>query len=75
MVQIMDKHSVASSSTVRAIGYDPQTQTLEVGFLSGWVYQYYGVPDHIHGRMMEAPSKGRFLNMHIRDCYPYSRVG
>ena len=71
----MDKHSVASSSTVRAIGYDPQTQTLEVEFLSGLVYQYYGVPDHIHDQMMEAPSKGRFLNTYIRDCYPYSRVG
>ena len=71
----MDKHAVASSSTVRAIGYDPQTQTLEVEFLSGWVYQYYGVPDHMHNQMMEAPSKGRFLNMYIRDHYPFSRVG
>ena len=71
----MNKHSVASSSTVRAIGYDPQSQTLEVEFLSGAVYQYYGVPDHMHEQMMEAPSKGRFLNMYIRDNYPYSRVG
>ena len=71
----MDKHPVASSSTVRAIGYDSQAQTLEVEFLSGWVYQYYGVPDHMHDQMMEAPSKGRFLNMYIRDNYPYSRVG
>ncbi len=66
---------------VRSVGYDSQTQTLEVEFLSGWVYQYcwvyqyYGLPDHMHDRMMEAPSKGRFLNMHIRDSYPYSRVG
>ena len=71
----MDKHSVASSSTVRTIGYDPQSQTLEVEFLSGWVYQYYGVPDHFHEQMMKAPSKGRFLNMYIRENYPYSRVG
>ena len=71
----MDKHPVASSSTVRAVGYDSQAQTLEVEFLSGWVYQYYGVPDHMHDQMMEAPSKGRFLNMYIRDNYPYSRVG
>ena len=60
---------------VRSVGYDSQTQTLEVEFLSGWVYQYYGVPAHVRDRMMEAPSKGRFLNMHIRDSYPYSRVG
>ena len=71
----MDKQLVASSSTVRAVGYDPQSQTLEVEFLSGAVYQYYGVPDPVHDQMMEAPSKGRFLNMYIRDNYPYSRVG
>ena len=59
---------------VRSIGYDSQTQTLEVEFLSGWVYQYYGVPDHMHDRMMETPSKGRFLNMYIRDSFPYSRI-
>ena len=72
---IMDKQAVASSSSVRAIGYDSQTQTLEVEFLSGLVYQYYGVPDHMHDKMMEASSKGRFLNTYIRDSYPYSRVG
>ena len=60
---------------VRSVGYDSPTQTLEVEFLSGWVYQYYGVPAHMHDRLMEAPSKGRFLNMYIRDSYPYSRVG
>ncbi|MCY3762617.1 MAG: KTSC domain-containing protein [Gemmatimonadetes bacterium] len=59
---------------VRSVGYDSQTQTLEVEFQSGWVYQYYGVSDDMHDRMMEAPSKGRFLNMHIRDSYPYSRI-
>lgn len=60
---------------VRSIGYDTKTQTLEVEFLSGRVYRYHGVPTYVHDRMMEAPSKGRFLNMHIRDSYPYSRVG
>lgn len=60
---------------VRSIGYDTKTQTPEVEFLSGRVYRYHGVPTHVHDRMMEAPSKGRFLNMHIRDSYPYSRVG
>ena len=49
---------------VRSIGYDTKTQTLEVQFLSGWVYQYYGVPAHMHDPMMETPSKGRFLNMY-----------
>lgn len=70
----MDNYLVASSN-IRAIGYDPHTQTLEVEFHSGSVYQYYGVPDHMHEQIMEAPSKGKFLNSYIKNSYPYSRVG
>ena len=70
----MDRSGVASSS-VAAIGYDPGTQTLEVEFLKGSVYQYYGVPDHMYDRIMQAASKGLFVNTYIRDSYPFSRVG
>ena len=64
-----------TSSNVKAIGYNPMTQTLEVEFLSGWVYQYYGVPEFLHQQFMQAPSKGQFLNQYIKNAFPYSRVG
>ena len=70
----MDKQPV-SSSTVVSIGYDRQTETLEIEFGSGRVYQYYGVPDNLHSEIMQVPSKGQFFNTYIRDQYPYSRVG
>ena len=70
----MDRHQVASSN-IRAIGYDTTTQTLEVEFLSGWVYQYYGVSEFLHRQFMQVPSKGQFLNQYIKNAYPYSRVG
>ena len=70
----MDKQRV-SSSTVMSIGYDRQTETLEIEFGSGRVYQYYGVPGRLHVKFMQAPSKGQFFNDYIRDQYPYSRVG
>ena len=62
----MDKR-VVSSSTVKSIGYDRQTETLEIEFGSGRVYQYYGVPADLHERIMQAPSKGQFFNTHIKD--------
>jgi len=68
------KHGVVSSN-ISAIGYDPATETLEVEFLSGAVYQYYGVPQYLHDEIMKAPSKGQFLNMYIKNSYAYSRVG
>ena len=51
------------------------SQTLEVEFVGGRVYQYYGVPDNMHEEIMRAPSKGQFLNYYIKNNYPYSRVG
>ena len=70
----MEKQRV-SSSTVLSIGYDRQTETLEIEFGSGRVYQYYGVPDNLHNEIMQTPSKGQFFNTYIRDQYPFSRVG
>ena len=70
----MDRNQVASSN-IRSIGYDMQSQTLEVEFLSGWVYQYYGVPEFLHQQIMQASSKGQVLNQYIKNAYPYSRVG
>lgn len=70
----MDRYNVASSN-VTSIGYDPTTETLEVEFLDGAVYQYYGVPQNMYDQIMSEPSKGRFLNTYIKNAYAYSRVG
>lgn len=64
-----------ASSNVRSVGYDGPSQTLEVEFQNGSVYQYYNVPENIYNEFMKAPSKGVFLNTYIRTQYPYSRVG
>lgn len=69
----MDKQNVASSN-VKAVGYDDHTQTLEVEFLNGRVYQYYGVPENMHSQFMQVPSKGKFLLAYIKDQFPFSRV-
>ena len=69
----MDKQNVASSN-VKAVGYDDHTQTLEVEFLNGRVYQYYGVPENMHSQFMRVPSKGKFLLAYIKDQFPFSRV-
>jgi hypothetical protein len=69
----MDREATASS-TIGSIGYDQQSETLEVEFLNGSVYQYYNVPLALFEAFKSAPSKGQFLNTMIRNAYPYSRV-
>lgn len=70
----MQRYSVASSN-ISSIGYDPQTATLEVEFLNGTIYQYYGVPQNMYDQLMQQGSKGRFLNTYIKNAYGFSRVG
>ena len=70
----MVRYSVASSN-IASIGYDAPSQTLEVEFLSGTIYQYFGVPENMYDELMQAGSKGRFLNTYIKNAYGYSRVG
>ena len=70
----MDRYSVASSN-ISTVGYDEQFETLEVEFLNGSIYQYYNVPRNLYEQLMQAGSKGRFLNTYIKNAYSYSRIG
>lgn len=63
------------SSNLASVGYDDATQTLEIEFVNGTVYQYYNVAAPLFEQLMQAPSKGQFLNAYIRNAYPFSRVG
>lgn len=69
----MDRNYVASTN-IASIGYDVSTETLEIEFLSGAIYQYYNVPNNMYEQLMQEGSKGRFLNTYIKNAYPYSRV-
>ena len=68
----MDRESV-SSSNIASIGYDADSETLEVEFLKGGkVYHYFNVPKFVHEQLMQADSVGTFFNAEIRDTYPSS---
>lgn len=70
----MDRELVASSN-VASIGYDEPSQTLEVEFLNGSVYQYYNVTQDVYTNLMQSSSKGGFLHQYIKGAYAYGRVG
>lgn len=70
----MNREPVVSSNIV-AIGYDEPSQTLEVEFTNGAVYQYYNVTSALFEQLMQAGSKGQFLAYQIKNAYPFSRVG
>lgn len=63
-----------SSSNIRSIGYDSESNTLEIEFHSGDVYQYFGVPESIYNELMYAPSHGSYFHRHIRDRYRWTKM-
>jgi hypothetical protein len=69
----MDRNQV-SSSNVSSVGYDPATQTLEVEFSNGNVYQYFDVPEPVYQQLIQAASLGAFLNGNIKGSYRYARL-
>jgi hypothetical protein len=64
-----------SSSNLASVGYDPQSNTLEIEFQNGRVYRYHGVPEGLYEQLMSAPSLGSFFSQYIRNDYPTERVG
>lgn len=64
-----------ASTNILSLGYDPASETLEVEFTSGSIYQYYNVGGALYEQLMTASSKGQFLNAYIKNAYPFSRVG
>ncbi len=58
------------SSNIEAIGYDTGALELHVRFLrSGETYVYYGVEAWRHQELMQADSKGVYVNANIKPNY------
>lgn len=55
---MMERQEV-SSSAIRSVGYDPDTQTLELVFTSGDAYTYEPVDEATYDAVRSADSVGR----------------
>ena len=61
------------STAIERFGYDEATRELHVTFVGGGAYTYYHVPKSVYSAFRAATSKGRFLNMFIKDRYDFRR--
>jgi len=62
------------SNTLKSVGHDSKTSTLEVEFHNGNIYQYFDVPQAVHSELMRAPSIGKFFGSQIKGQYRYGKV-
>lgn len=71
--------TLVESSNVVAIGYehhdDELKAELHVQFKSGTEYVYHDVPAGVVQDFLDADSKGKYLNEHIRGVYAYEKIG
>jgi hypothetical protein len=63
-----------SSSNICSIGYDIESNTLEVEFNDGSIYQYFRVPQEEYANLMKADSISKYFNVGIRNKYTTKKV-
>lgn len=63
-----------SSSSLAEIGYDGSTQTMEVCFKNGRIYQYFDVPHDVYDELRTAESPGGYLSSVVKGRFRYARV-
>ncbi len=62
------------STNIESVGYDIGSQTLEIEFHGGRVYQYFDVPVAVHSELMAASSHGSFFASDIKGHFRFARV-
>jgi len=69
----MERQKV-NSSNIKSIGYETESNTLEIEFKDGGVYQYLNVPESIFKGLMSASSHGSYFHKHIKDKYRGKKI-
>ena len=62
------------STSIQLVGYDEDAGELYVQFGRGRTYVYFDVQPEAYAALLEAPSKGRYLNFEIKPYHRYRRV-
>ena len=62
------------SATVKTLSYVSSTGTLEVTFKNKNSYQYKQVPQTVFDDLVNAASKGSYINSNVKGTYAYENV-
>jgi len=70
----MPEMTAVDSSNLESVGYDEANRELYVRFLDNQTYVYSEVPPQLYEELLQAPSKGSFLNRAIKGAYIYRQL-
>lgn len=63
-----------NSSNLYSVDYNPESMILEIEFLKGGTYRYFGVPISVFNALMSADSHGSYFYHNIRTKFNYKKV-
>lgn len=70
----MERQTV-DSSNLASVGYDSSSNTLEIEFNHGGIYQYFDVPESVHSDLMDASSHGQYFDRNIKKAgYEFQKM-
>jgi hypothetical protein len=68
-------HRIPVTSTeITQVGYQEDSQTLEIQFVQGGVYQFFNVPSDVFDGLINASSKEVYYHSKIGERFPSSRI-
>ena len=62
------------STNLKSVGYEPNSQVLEIEFIDGGVYVYNNVPPAVFQDFLKAKSHGTFFHANIKKAYEFTKV-
>lgn len=71
----MTRVQISNSSTIKSIGYSYETQTLEIEFHRGGVYQYADVPQATYQEFISVDSVGSYFHANIKTQFTATKMG
>jgi hypothetical protein len=69
----MDRLPIVSSN-IKEAGFDTATNTLEIAFADGRIYQYFDVPENVFQELRNSASAGQYFHQSIRGTYRFARI-
>ena len=62
-------------STSGILDFEYKDETLQMKFVDGTAYDYFGVPKATYIKLVNAPAPARFARRHICSSFPYRAAG
>ncbi len=64
-----------TTTSVGIVDFEYKNETLQINFIDGNSYEYFGVPKALYVKLVNAPALGRFARRHIYSSFPYRSAG